>query len=454
MFAAAAPAAAQVAAEPGAELTVYLATMGPGDSVWEQFGHNAIWIRDANTGSTISYNYGMFDFQQPGFVRRLMKGRMLYSMGLRDADEETSAYAYWNRSVVVQRLNLTPAQSHALREFLEWNWLPANRDYLYDPFTDNCSTRLRDALDRVLDGRLRAALVGVPAGTTFRSQSLRLTAGDVPTYTGLLLGLGMPTDRPLDLWDDAFIPMQLMQHIRAVRVPGPDGTDIPLVAEERTLFQATRAPERDAPPARSAWYLLAGLAMGGGILLLARGARREMAAAGDDGRSDSPGPRAAGRDGHTAARDVGSPATRRRTLALALTISLWGIITGFFGTLLALLWVATDHTYAWANQNLLQTSPLGLLLAVAAPLALARRAGGRLHAVARTAWPTALVLAALSVLGLAMHIVPGFGQASRPIIAFALPVHVAIVVALYRTLDRNPSSAEDVSARMPTAAAA
>ena len=44
-------AAAQTPSEPGSELTVSLITMGQGDEVWELFGHNAIWIRDAKRGT-------------------------------------------------------------------------------------------------------------------------------------------------------------------------------------------------------------------------------------------------------------------------------------------------------------------------------------------------------------------------------------------------------------------
>ena len=151
----AAPLRAQDAAtQPGAQLTVYHAIYGPGDSVWEKFGHNAIWIHDGATGTTSSYNYGMFDFQQPGFVPRLMRGDMLYQIGVRDANEEVAIYSYYDRAITVQELNLTPLQRHLLREFLDWNWLPENRDYLYDYFRDNCSTRVRDALDQALGGAI------------------------------------------------------------------------------------------------------------------------------------------------------------------------------------------------------------------------------------------------------------------------------------------------------------
>mgnify|MGYP001336728481 FL=1 len=72
--------------EPGAELSVYLVTMGPGDQVWELFGHNAIWIHDPVRGTDKVYNYGIFDFEQEDFLLRFIQGRMLYWMAAHDAD--------------------------------------------------------------------------------------------------------------------------------------------------------------------------------------------------------------------------------------------------------------------------------------------------------------------------------------------------------------------------------
>jgi hypothetical protein len=420
------PAAAQesvpaAAAVPGAELTVFHAVFGPGEAVWEKFGHNAIWIHDAATGSTISYNYGMFDFAQPGFVPRLMRGDMLYSMGVREADEELAAYSYYDRSVWLQRLHLTPAQRHDLREFLEWNWLPANRAYRYDYFRDNCSTRIRDAFDRVLGGALRDELGGVVTGTTYRSHSLRLTAQSVPTYTGLLLGLGSPTDRPIDAWDEGFIPMELMKHLRAVTVTDEAGRSVPLVAEEQTLYLAGRAPPPDAPPNRTAGYLLVGVLLGGGLALLGRFAR----------------------------------SSRRAVFALAVALTLWGVVTGFFGLILTLLWGATTHIDSFDNLNLLQVNPIGFLLAVAAPLAVLRRTSPtRTFAVVRLAWPAAITMLALSTTGLLLRLLPVLPQDNGPIIALVLPLHAAVVLSLYQAIPRDTSPAGDAGARiyLPTKA--
>jgi hypothetical protein len=43
--------------------------------------------------------------------------------------------------------------ANSLRE----NARPENREYLYDYFRDNCSTRVRDAVDRAVGGRVRQA---------------------------------------------------------------------------------------------------------------------------------------------------------------------------------------------------------------------------------------------------------------------------------------------------------
>jgi hypothetical protein len=405
----------------GEELTIYHVVYGQGDAVWEKFGHNVLWVEDASTGTTISWNYGIFSFDQPGFVPRLMRGDMLYQMDGRDAYLEMAVYQSQDRRITVQRLNLTPAQRHALREFLEWNWLPENRDYLYDYFRDNCSTRIRDVLDRALGGAISGALTGVPTSSTLRWHSLRLTGGSLATWTGLVLGLGPPTDQPIDAWEESFIPMQLQQHLRMVQVPDGRGGMVPLVAEERVVFEpVARAAEADQPPRRTMAFLIAGLLIGAAFTGL----------------------------GHLARRG------RRAAFGLATALTVWGVATGFFGLLLALLWAATNHVYSYGNMNLLQVNPLGFLLAVAAPLALFRRTTGRRYATARLAWPAALVLAGLSAVGLLLHAVPGVVQVNGPIIALALPAHLGAVLGLYQALAGISSPPEDgaVGMRLPAAA--
>jgi hypothetical protein len=327
-------------------------------------------------------------------------------MGVGDAERELEAYSYVNRSVTLQRLNLTAAQRHSLREFLEWNWLPRNREYLYDYFRDNCSTRVRDALDRALGGALRDALAGVPTGTSYASHSLRLTASSPATFTGLMLAFGLPTARPIDAWEETFVPMELMRHLRSVQVLDQEGRAVPLVAEETAVFQALRRPPRDAMPDRFWIYLAAGLLSAVGLMLVAYAARtRRLARAG-----------------------------------VGLAIFFWGVATGFFGAILALLWLFTDHAAAYPNLNLLQVNPLGLLLAAAAPMAVV---GSRYSRVSRLAWPLAIALASMSAGGVVLHAIPTVDQLNGPLIALLLPIHLAVVAALYLVRVPVPSPAGD-----------
>ncbi len=391
----AAPAAAQAplpAPEPGSELTVYLMTFGPGDLSWERFGHNALWIHDGAAGTDLAYNYGLFDFEQENFFLRFAQGRMLYSMGGFDAAAYAEFYREQNRSVWVQELDLTPAERLELQRFLQWNDTPGNREYRYDYYRDNCSTRVRDAIDRILGGRLRERTEGVPTGATYRSHTRRLTAEDPVLYTGLLLGLGEPVDRPITAWEEMFLPLRMREHLRSITIRDAAGREVPLVKSERTLFEAARPPLPDSPPSWIPGYLAAGAALGGLLALL----------------------------GSLAA---GSAAARFGFAALG---ALWSLFAGTGGLILAGLWALTDHAAAYRNENLFQLEPLSLALVVLLP-ALAYGA----HWAARPARAVALAVAGIAALGLVAQLLPGFDQVNGEVIALTLPVHLGLAAGVH-----------------------
>ena len=58
------------------------------------------------------------------------------------------AYRYEGRGIIEQELNLTPSEVKEIGNFLIWNIQPENQEYLYNFFTDNCATRIRDILER------------------------------------------------------------------------------------------------------------------------------------------------------------------------------------------------------------------------------------------------------------------------------------------------------------------
>ncbi len=376
------------AALPGEELRISIMTMGVGAEVYERFGHNAFVVEDRRLGTSTSYNYGMFSFRQENFLLRFIQGRMLYWMQASPAEDELPRYRARRRSVWLQELNLTPAQRVALRDFLEWNALPENRFYRYDYYLDNCSTRVRDALDQVLGGGLRAAMQG-PASGTYRFHTQRLNANNVPLYTGLLLVLGHGVDRPGTRWDEMFLPLKLREYLRDVTVPDSTGTPVPLVKSERTLYESEAFPVPASPPSWGPWFMLTGLVLGVVFFW---------------GYGEAPGGRGA------------------RRVARGLAIG-WLLLTGLAGAVLAGLWGFTDHVMAGWNENLLQAPLISLALA---GILLARPPG-------RSARVLVLVVGGLSVAGLLLHLLPVFHQVNGQILALCVPASLGLSAGILRT---------------------
>lgn len=395
------------ASTPGSELTIFHVVFGPGDMIWEKFEHNALWVHDPVQGTDHVYNYGAFDFDQPGYWGRFVRGDWLYWLAVSDISNTIYAYQFvYDRSIVAQELNLTPAQRARLRDFLEWNAHPENREYYYDYYYDNCSTRIRDAIDYALDGRLRAATEDSLTGTSFRWHSDRLVADDPAVLTGLLVGLGGRADREINAWEEMFLPGKVQEQLRRLEVPDEQGRRVPLVAEERVIHEAaSREPVRSEPPRWGVWYLLAGAVLGAAFVGLARRA----------------------------------PGSRAARYAFAGLTGLWAAFVGTAGLLLAFLWAFTNHTIAHANENLLQFNPLMLTLVVLVP---ALAFGARW--AARPALVLVGVVLALSVLGLLLSMLPGFDQANLPLIALALPAHLGLARAaltLSRRYEPTPAPA-------------
>lgn len=386
-------------AEPGSELRVWLVTAAPGDAVWERYGHNALRVLDTRTGRDVSYNWGIFDFQQVDFIPRFLQGRMLYRMAPFPTAAMIESYARADREVLLQELDLTPAQKRELADLAEENALPENAEYIYQYFLDNCSTRVRDLLDRVLGGALRARYGAVDRGATWRFHTRRLTSVDPLIYTGMDLLLGPPTDAPITAWDEMFVPMVLRDELRAFRVDDGAGGSRPLVLSEEVVVRSSRGAPPAEPPGWLGVYLAVGLLFGA-ALASAR------------------------------ARSVrGSTFLRRAVHALAVGWSLFGGVLGLI--LVGLLF--TDHVFSYGNENLALANPLMLVtggLLLLAPL------GGAWPARARVA---AVLLAGLAVAGLAWHLLPISAQANTIFYALLLPAHVGLAWGLLGVSD-DPAS--------------
>jgi hypothetical protein len=358
----------------------WLVTFGPGDIYWERFGHNAIWLREPAAGLDHTFNFGYFDFDQENFFLRFMRGRMLYFSVAQPAAREFAFYQQADRSIRLQKIRLTPLQYQNLRDYLLTEIMPENRDYRYDYYLNNCSTRIRDALDIALDGALSARTKVSPAELNFRDQTRRLTQMQFWYYLGLELGLGLPVDRAVTRWDEMFVPMVVADEMAAMSSASSfDGS--PLVEVDQLLFQSAAPTPAVAPATIWFRYLLLGLLVVGIAWL--------------SGRFMPP------------------------VWVVGLCHS-WVLVSVTGGLVLAALWLLTDHEVTRPNANLLLLNPL-FLLALWPAL---RRIG-------------ALIMLGGVVAGLVLLILP-VHQNNLDVIALLAPVNLAVAV-VYLKMARGAS---------------
>jgi hypothetical protein len=376
----------------GGRLRVEVLTAEPGDLIWERFGHNALRIVDEASGLDVAWNWGVFDFRQEGFIPRLMRGTMLYQMAPYSVETFLQEYDSAGRAVWSQELDLTPSEKEMIQRAVLENYRPENRSYRYDYYRDNCSTRIRDILDRALGGRIRTEAGSDTTRTTFRWHTRRLLGEVFWAYTGIQLVLGHRADEPITAWEEMFIPMRLRDYLSQATVVR-DGMEVPLVRETRLLLPSTRDTVPEAPRGRLPLFLVIGIAWAGAILLSAKGAE-----------GGAWPPRA----------------------ATALLSGGWSLLAGASGMVLVLAWAFTDHVFwAW-NENLLQTDPLSLLVLPGMAMLLFRPA--------LPSWASRLAgaVALLSLAGFAVQVLPWFDQVNAEVLAAAVPINFAVAVAARR----------------------
>jgi Domain of unknown function (DUF4105) len=375
-------------------LRVHVLTLGPGLHPFFKFGHNAIWIQDTAPGSYGQgqvYNFGTFAFDTPGLIPKFMSGRFTYWLSVQDIESTIAVYRDSDRTVVAQELNLTPAQKRELKTRLDENALPQNRDYLYDYFRDNCSTRVRDAIDRTVGGQVKAALQS-PSQQSYRQHALRLTADLTWEYVALYFALGGYSDQVRTRYDESFVPEVFRRSIREMQIES-EGGKRPLVRTERVLYKSTRPPPLESPPQRGWTFLMWGIVSGLVLLVLCELSRRAAVV----------------------------------RILLGTLLTLQGFVFGLLSVILLLLWLFTDHRAAYGNANLLLMPPWLLAMSIFGVGIALRR-----ERATRRAATVILACVATSILLIPLKILPILGQDNGVFIAFFLPHWALLAIGLRR----------------------
>jgi hypothetical protein len=353
--------------------------MEPGEVFWERFGHDAILVEFPGSAPT-SYNFGFFDMGEPGFLGNFVRGRMRYQLVALPLAEDLASYREEGRGVSVQWLDLEPEQARALAAQLARNARPENAHYRYDYYLDNCSTRVRDALDRALGGELHRQWSGRSRGNTWRSESVRLAWPAKWMAFGFHVGLGGVADKPLSRWDEAFIPMRLRESLR--ETGRADGR--PLVLREETLLPHKLSLPPEEEPRWRMQALLAGLGLA------------------------------------VAASWLGS---RRPRLLAGLALPFWTLCT-LAGATMAFIWLGTAHFAGHGNENLLLLSPLALGLLPGGWRLVRGREPGKVFRV--LLW----TLAAMAAVAGFLKFLPFRPQQNVEWVLLLLPLHLALARSL------------------------
>ncbi len=246
-------------------ITLSLLTCQPGQEAWSLYGHTAIHYVNRDKGIDVAVNYGMFDFRKPNFVLRFIFGLTDYEMGIQPFDYFCAAYAYEERGIIEQQLNyLSPQDKQRIADAIEENYRPENREYRYNFFYDNCTTRARDMLLKPYPRGRYVDFKREPDGPTFRQLTHQYTEGHPWVAVGNDLLLGLKADLPTTVEEQQFLPFNLKEDFdRAVYVT--NGEEIPLLSgEARTIVPMFDNPvEKEFPLSPTVCALLVALVIVG-----------------------------------------------------------------------------------------------------------------------------------------------------------------------------------------------
>ena len=157
------------------EASVSILTSSPGGELYSLFGHTGIRVTDRANDIDVVFNYGTFDFDTKGFYFKFARGLLPYQLSCSDYRYFEASYRREKRSIFSQTLLLDSLQKQRLVDLLLENYRPENRSYLYNFLYDNCSTRVRDILEKGLGGS--EATPGTSMQTEEMPSEARITEG-------------------------------------------------------------------------------------------------------------------------------------------------------------------------------------------------------------------------------------------------------------------------------------
>lgn len=191
---------------------ISLLTISPGEELYSTFGHSALRVYDSVSNSDIIYNYGTFDFDEPGFYTKFVRGKLLYYLSRDNFENFIAENQQENRTTTEQILNLDCTEKTRLLQLLYANMQEGHRTYKYDFLFDNCTTRIRDLIAKAgSDSAVHFGKV-IDRPRTFRNLIHEYLDNNDKQWSklGIDILLGSKTDAVMTPYQIMFLPDYLM----------------------------------------------------------------------------------------------------------------------------------------------------------------------------------------------------------------------------------------------------
>lgn len=355
--------------------TISLVTFSKDDPVYSWFGHAGIVVESENE-EPIMYDWGLFSFER-GFYVNFLLGNLWYKCGRTYADYQYDAALDSKRSIRKIELNLTREQKRDLVNYINLNSGEKYNSYMYDMFTDNCATRIRDIINQTTNGRFELWAKSKP-GYTYRQQLSKTMFNNIPLNWLYDFVLGPLGDQKATLWEEMFLPQSLADAV----------SDFENIAKNDIYeydFRETDGRKADLTQPKD--YFLYALAAG---LVLAL---------------------------------ITSLFYPKLTTLYSIETFVINLALGLLGTLLLFLMVFSKHRFSYFNENILFINPL---LLIAAFLSLKSRKHTirlkRIYGILSTA-TVVLIICKIGIPSV-------FYQVNYSQIALVLPFYLANIVLL------------------------
>lgn len=304
------------------------------------YGHAGLRILDAQSGRDEVYNWGVFDFDKPGFAWNFMMGYTDYQIGKLPSDFYITDYLKRGSNLDEMVLNLNADEVNRLDSLLSINMLPQNRVYRYNFFYNNCATKPLEILQKAMKAKLVFPRI---ERITYRDLINEAEYSMPWLIFGTDLAVGSPADRPISAEQAMFFPKMLSTYLPKSKIVYDNGYAKPFVLSRQTLY---------SPIGEEAQEQLHANRMNTPVVLLFAVALLGMLTVWN-------------------VRSVGEQSFWHKFARLYSIVVM--VVAGLTGCVLFFLAFMSEHPCMWPNANLLIYHPFYLLIAL--PLLLWKKRG-------------------------------------------------------------------------------